>query len=103
MARESNLVDLWLRVTRLEDGGTMAVVSSSLRGSGDDMMSALGVAWFAMECQRRLNDSVATEGGMDSRCLDIGDNHRHGQRNGAWNIGVFSFGLLVFMRRREKG
>jgi hypothetical protein len=56
LAREANLVERWLRVTRREDGGMIEVIVSSLRGSGDDMMSTLGVAGFAMECQRTLND-----------------------------------------------
>jgi len=41
---EAYLADRWLRVTRCEDGGTIMEVSLSLRGSGEDMMSTLGVA-----------------------------------------------------------
>jgi hypothetical protein len=61
-------------------------VSLSLSGSGDDMMSTLEVSGFAIECQRRLNDSAAVavvvvRGGMESRCLDICDDYRHRKGN----------------------
>lgn len=87
-AREEKRPDrCWLRVTRCDDGGTM-IVSLSLRGSGDDMMSALEVSGFAMECQRRLKVSEAVAaaavvvigGGIESRRLDICDSYRHGER-----------------------
>ena len=46
---------------------------SSLRGSGEDMMSALGVAGLAMVCQRTAKGSVATGVGRDCRRCDIGE------------------------------
>ena len=50
---------------------------SSFRGSGDDMMSALGVAGFAMECQRTVKRSAADVVGPDLRRFDItGENMR---------------------------
>jgi len=53
----------WLRVTRrvaADEGGAKKSPPGrvwSLRGSGDDMMSALGVAGSTTLCQRRLKDS----------------------------------------------
>ncbi len=65
----------------------MVVVSLSFSGSGDDIMSALEVSGFAMECQRRLNASEAVVviwRGVGCRCLDrlgcldIGRCYQHG-------------------------
>jgi hypothetical protein len=52
--RVENRLDRWLlRGTRRVDEGRTTLVSMvSLSGSGDDMMSALGVAMLATECQR---------------------------------------------------
>ena len=70
-ARGANLLERWLRVMRWDDGTAMVRVSS-LRGSGEDMMSALGVAGFAMACQRTLKPWVAGGTGADFRRVDIG-------------------------------
>jgi hypothetical protein len=73
LPRATNLSERWLRVTRRAEYGAIEL-AESLRGSGDDMMSKLGVSGLAMWCQRRVKGSVAVTD-PDARRLDIGEGH----------------------------
>lgn len=59
---EEKRLDRWLlRTTRRVDGGGMTLCSTvSFRGSGDDIISALGVFISAKECQRTAKESLST-------------------------------------------
>lgn len=60
---DKNFCARWLRVMRRVAEEVMGSgVAGSLRGSGEDMMSALGVAGLATLCQRRLKDSGCSPG-----------------------------------------
>lgn len=66
--RDANRYELWLRMARRTELGANALsLMDSLSGSGDDMMSALGVAVLVIGCQRMLNSSVTGSATADGR------------------------------------